>query len=102
MISQQKLDKLIRYRQCLLIDVRSTEEYEKSHILTSVNIPYRYFENKRILEKLRENHVMIVLYCNRGGRSTAVADTLLEHNIPCKTLFGGIDQYHGNYFMECK
>lgn len=62
----------------LIIDVRSKEEYEASHVEGAVNIPAENFMRPHLPDELkhtpREEH--IVVYCQSGNRASVVHDAL--------------------------
>ena len=59
----------------LIIDVRSRSEFDSGHIPGAVHIPYSNLP--RGLRELQiESDREIVVYCERGGRSTTAASAL--------------------------
>ena len=64
-----------------LIDVRSKQEYNTSHIEGAVNIPVEEIENpsKKIITK----EDTIIVYCRSGKRSSIASETLkkLGYNV---------------------
>ncbi|NPE26876.1 rhodanese-like domain-containing protein [Methanococcoides sp. SA1] len=72
-----------------LLDVRTPEEFNESHIKGSTLIPMNEIPNN--LEKLRNTKQEILLICRSGARAKAVQDFLEENNITnTKVLEGGI------------
>jgi rhodanese-related sulfurtransferase len=62
----------------LLIDVRSTEEFEVSHLAGAVNL----HTASRIVEEVRtQNPSRTVLYCSVGFRSSRMAHILAKHGV---------------------
>lgn len=59
----------------LLLDVRSTGEFEGGHIPGSVNIPHDQLSS-RISEIETHRDRAVVVYCERGGRAANAAAVL--------------------------
>jgi phage shock protein E len=70
----------------MIIDVRSTGEFETGHIQGSVNIPVKRLSEN--LHKLKDKNKVIVTCCASGARSAA-AKALLESNGYTKVYNGG-------------
>lgn len=68
-----KIDKVIKKNNYIIIDVRTEDEYNKSHVKDSINIPYNQIDNVD-LDKRKD----ILVYCQSGARSKAAYDTLKE------------------------
>jgi len=62
----------------LIIDVRTKEEFDESHVDGAINVPADYFMRPHLPEELKhtpkEEH--IILYCNSGNRASSVQATL--------------------------
>lgn len=97
MIAPDEIETYIQDERSLIIDLREQAEYNRRHIRSAVNIPYRswkqYEEEKAFLKMLEEKNV--ILYCERGPTSFAVAKELAEKGIPVSVLVGGIKSYRG-------
>lgn len=62
---------------CLLLDVRTRQEYEKGHIENSSNIPFD--ELTEHMDELPEDkHKKIYVYCFSGSRSEPAVEQLLN------------------------
>lgn len=76
----------------LIIDVRSKEEFDESHVEGAINIPVNHFIRPHLPDELKhtpkEEH--IILYCNSGNRASAVQNTL--HNLGFLHVQNGINQ----------
>ena len=59
----------------LILDVRTRSEFDSGHIPGAVNIPYTDLP-VRLGELEIESDQEIVVYCERGGRSTTAASAL--------------------------
>ncbi|WRS28190.1 rhodanese-like domain-containing protein [Oscillospiraceae bacterium MB08-C2-2] len=75
-----------------LLDVRTEEEYQESHIKGAVLIPYDQLSDRAEAE-LPEKEAVILLYCRSGNRSKTAADTLLSMGYTNVYDFGGILSY---------
>ena len=67
LVSPRKLDQYVaRYPGVWIVDVRSGEEYRRSHIRYAVNIPYEPGKEWNL-----PGEKEIVVYCERGATSMA-------------------------------
>ena len=57
----------------VIIDVRTKEEYNKSHMPNSINIPYDIIDKVKLAKDTN-----IVLYCNTGKRAKIAKITLIK------------------------
>lgn len=64
------VENIMKENEHIIIDVRTKEEYEESHIKGSINIPYDELD-----ESLDKNRIIFV-YCKSGGRSSIAYNTL--------------------------
>ena len=91
LISPRKLDQYVdRYPGIWIVDVRSGEEYRRSHIRHAVNIPY---EPGQIWKLPRGKE--IVVYCERGATSMAAAREMIRQGYRAVSVAGGITEYKG-------
>lgn len=77
--------KLMNENDHVIIDVRTTEEYEEEHIKDAINIPYDQIEEKINISKDK----MLFVYCYSGGRSKIAYDSLVAMGYTVYDL-GGI------------
>lgn len=83
------------FKENFLLDVRTPQEFQESHIPNSTLIPMQEIPNN--LEKLRQIKQTILLICRSGSRAHAVQDYLEENNITnTKVLEGGILKHGTN------
>lgn len=61
----------------VLIDVRSSMEYEQGHLNNSINIDVDSIENV-IESKVEDKNTKIIVYCRSGNRSATAANKLIE------------------------
>ena len=67
-ISYKELNDFIKDKGALLIDVRSSQEYDEGHINGAINIP-SYNIKKEIEKIIKNKNQPIILYCSTGARS---------------------------------
>lgn len=73
-----------------IVDVRSGEEYRRSHIRYAVNIPY---EPGKEWDLPGEKE--IVVYCERGATSMAAVREMIRQGYRALSVAGGITEYKG-------
>ena len=81
---------------CLIIDVRTSEEFEELRLPNSINIDfYNSQDFMQELEKLDKNKVYYI-YCRTGSRSANTCELMKEIGF-AKTynLLGGITEWEG-------
>ena len=81
----KNLKELAKNPSTIVVDVRSTWEYEASHIAGAKNIPLEEVHNK--VEEFKSFNSPLVLYCRSGNRS-GMAVSILKQN-------GMADVYNG-------
>lgn len=76
----------------IIVDVRSKEEFAKSHIPMAINLP---------LEKIKQGEYslprtkVLLLYCENGGSSALAARILSEKGYRVINTIGGLKEYRG-------
>lgn len=72
--SSDKLDykEIMKENEYVIIDVRTKEEYDESHIKDAINIPYDEINENIEIEKDK----IIFVYCKSGNRSNIAYNTL--------------------------
>lgn len=77
-VSQESAEEYIDNQQnVLIVDLRDEHEYKENHLLNAINIPYGELEN-HIEELMPYQNKPIVLYCEKGSRSSSAAKKLEE------------------------
>ena len=61
----------------VLIDVRSSMEYEQGHLNNSINIDVEAIESV-IESKVSDKNTKIIVYCRSGNRSATAAQKLID------------------------
>ena len=69
-----ELDEIIKKNNYIIVDVRTKEEYDESHVKNSINIPYDEIDENTDLDKNKT----IIVYCRSGARSKKAYDTLKD------------------------
>ena len=93
LISAGDLDKYIGAKDYIIVDLRDAKDFKQKHITSSVNIPYRLFQNK--IDEYFDKGKVYILYCERGGTSILAARQLSCLGYEVKTVTGGIKSYRG-------
>ena len=77
--------------EIVVVDARSTEAFEREHILGAINLPHREMSEERTSE-LRKD-VLYVVYCDGIGcnASTKGALSMTRLGFRVKELMGGLD-----------
>jgi adenylyltransferase/sulfurtransferase len=96
-ITVQELKQIIDSKndKLLLVDVRSPEEYEDSHISGAILVPLTDIENRTGIKKIKSlipGHRLIT-YCSTGVRSNKAIELLKQQGIQAKNLTGGIREW---------
>ncbi len=73
----------------IILDVRTQEEYDESHIPGAILIPNTQIE-ARAEEVLTDKDQLILVYCRSGRRSKMAAEILVELGYTNIREFGGI------------
>ena len=91
LVSPRKLDQYVaRYPGVWIVDVRSGEEYRRSHIRYAVNIPYEPGKEWNL-----PGEKEIVVYCERGATSMAAVRELIRLGYLALSEAEGITDYKG-------
>lgn len=80
--------------ECIILDVRTREEYENEHIPGAICIPNETIGAKEIPE-LPDKNQLILVYCRSGNRSKQAAEKLVKLGYTNIVEFGGIHDWTG-------
>lgn len=83
---QQLLEQPTKWQ---LLDVRTQDEFELSHLQSAQHMPLDLLKLKA---RLLDREKSYLLYCNTGRRSAAAVQLLQEEGLRCKYLQFGLDQ----------
>ena len=77
--------------QCILLDVRSEQEYKEGHLEGSINIPV-YDINEEIQKVIPNRNNPIIVYCQSGSRSRKAISILSKKGYEeLYNIEGGLD-----------
>jgi len=74
---------------CIILDVRTQEEYDQGHIPGAIQISHEEIADKAE-EVLTDKDQLILVYCRSGRRSKLAAEALVELGYTNIKEFGGI------------
>ena len=95
-ISAKMLDYYVDRRDALIIDLREREAYAHSHVKGAVNMPYAEIDEHTTFP----NGKTLVLYCDRGGASMAVAREFVRRGYRTRSVIGGFTAYRGRNLVS--
>lgn len=99
-ISASELKRIINnkmeLRKYQIVDLREKNEYHEFHVYSAVNIEYDRFMKISNYNAFLNKNKIIILYCDRGGRSIYAVNRLAKYGYTVKTLSGGISEYIKN------
>ena len=72
-VSTDEAQEIMEKSSYQIIDVREDYEYQESHVVGSINIPYTEISTINI-----NKDTILFVYCKSGKRSKIAADTLLK------------------------
>ena len=70
--SKTEIKKIMAEKEYIIVDVRTKEEYEESHIVGAINVPYDQIHENTNLDRNKN----IFVYCRSGNRSEVAFNTL--------------------------
>ena len=71
---KEMLEKVLKEGNYIVVDVRTSEEYETGHVKDSINIPYDEIDENVDLDQDKT----ILVYCKSGTRSNIAYETLKD------------------------
>jgi hydroxyacylglutathione hydrolase len=84
----------------ILLDVRTPEEYNTSHICNATLIPDYELESR--LNELEPKDTSILVYCRSGGRSAAASQILADNGFTrVFNMIGGISEWISSGYEVC-
>lgn len=90
-ISPKMLDYYVDNHKAFIIDLRSEQDYRRSHIRGAVNVPYEGGCFRFHPPENRET----VLYCERGSLSLMAGRELAKEGYRVRSVIGGLHAYKG-------
>ena len=76
----------------ILLDTRTQEEYDQSHIPGAILIPHTEIA-QRAADELPDKDQVILVYCRSGNRSKQASEVLAELGYTNVKEFGGINTW---------
>lgn len=87
------IDLLKNNRNCIIIDVRTAQEFKSGHIEKAKNISVSELRSK-VNSIIKYKHNDVVLYCASGARSKSAANFLYKEGFEnIYNLKGGMSSY---------
>lgn len=96
LISAREAQKLMKFSDYVLIDMRNHGEYDRGHIAGAINLPYQFLD--QYIEKLPKNRHYI-LYCSHGSASMIAGRKMSDAGLDVLSIGGGILSYRGRLFV---
>ena len=98
-ISQEEAVKMMETGDCLILDVRTEEEYKDGHIPNAVCLPVETIGGEAPAE-LPDKDQVILIYCRTGVRAERAAKALADLGYTNVYDFGGIADWKGDIVTE--
>lgn len=93
-LNSRKFEKATNHKEAIIIDVRTPEEFSKSHIIKSINIDWNNAEEFKRLASFYAKNVPIYLYCRTRARSEKAMTWLKENGYDrIRILNGGLEAW---------
>lgn len=81
------------FKEVVLIDVRTPEEFKAGHIASAININWFDSDFMQQIEAIVSKDKSVYVYCKSGGRSSKVTEKLETTGYKVTNLTGGYDAY---------
>ena len=88
-ISQVEAKKIMDSEECIILDVRTEQEYNENHIFDAVLLPLDRVE-KEIENFISDKDLKILVYCRSGVRSKEASKIMANKGYKNVLEFGGI------------
>lgn len=98
-ISQEEAKDMMAKEDCVIIDVRTREEYDSGHILNAICIPNESIADTKPAD-LPDPDQVILVYCRSGRRSKEAAEKLVNMGYTRIYEFGGIIDWTGDIVTD--
>lgn len=72
--NSSEVEKIMKDNNYIIIDVRTKEEYDESHLVDAINIPYDEIDETTNIDESKT----ILVYCKSGNRSGIAYNTLKD------------------------
>lgn len=94
-ITQEEAKRIMDTQSCVVLDVRTEEEFVLGHIENSVNIPVDDLSAR--ISELPDKNALILVCCRSGRRSAIAAEVLLKNGFTHVLDFGGLLEWRYGY-----
>lgn len=102
-ISAKMLDYYVGRSDVFIIDLRSREKYNKSHIQGALSVPYEEEEEfQRFASSGFPKGKLFIFYCDRGGASMKAAVFFAQKGYRSRSVIGGFEAYRGRNLVISK
>lgn len=98
-ISQEEAVKMMETGDCLILDVRTEEEYNDGHIPNAICLPVETIGSEAPAQ-LPDKDQIILIYCRTGVRAERAAKALADLGYTNVYDFGGIADWEGDIVTE--
>lgn len=88
-ISQVEAKKIMDTEKCIILDVRTAEEFEEKHIFNATLVPLDKIESN-IENVIPDKNQKILVYCRSGKRSKDASYIMAKKGYKNILEFGGI------------
>lgn len=88
------IEKLIKEKNCTIVDVRSRAEFAGGHVTGSINIPLQTIPEQ--MEEVKKLKQPLVLCCASGNRSGQAEHYLRQNGVDC---YNGGSWFEVNYLV---
>ena len=79
---------------CIILDVRTPEEFAEGHIPNAINFPVERMTSAE-MPQLPDKNQLILVYCRSGNRSKTASKQLAQNGYTDVREFGGIIDWTG-------
>lgn len=94
-ISHEEAKEIMEREKCIVLDVRTEDEFVLGHIENSINIPVD--DLKERIGELSDKSALILVCCRSGRRSAIAAEILVEEGYEQVLDFGGLLSWRYGY-----
>ena len=98
-ISQEEARKMMEEEDCVILDVRTEEEFNEGHIPDAVCLPAETIGSEAPAQ-LPDKDQVILIYCRTGIRAAGAAEQLAKLGYTNVYEFGGIVNWKGEIVKE--
>ena len=92
--TNEAIEIMKKEKNYVIVDVRTTEEYNEGHIKNAISIPNENIGIGEIAE-LPNKSQLILVYCRSGNRSRQASEKLVKLGYTNVIDFGGINSWTG-------